>query len=217
MFGNKEGRKAQAEIVEEREACSLSELKEEVKGLKEAFQDTMSIMGQEKERRSRSGEATDSHHGPSPRRFHIDESTDRNQKDQGAHAVHSSIINRYDVDHSQGMASIVWAQLRIPALTTSSIPGSAVHGKVKQLEGKIQIIRRELKAIHTEHAIFGDPANIGALVYTLAKETQTRWFLFLRKHPQRPQVELLENGWGLKKGPQQIGKYKTLLQYIHTT
>ena len=198
MFGNKEGRKAQAEIVEEREACSLSELKEEVKGLKEAFQDTMSIMGQEKERRSRSGEATDSHHGPSPRRFRIDESTDRNQKDQGAHAVHSSIINRYDVDHSQGMASIVWAQLRIPALTTSSIPGSAEHGKVEELEGKIRIISRELNAIHAEHALFNEPVHIGALVYTLAEETQTRWFLCLGKHPWRSKRELFEERMGLK-------------------
>ena len=31
--------------------------------------------------------------------------------------------------------------------------------------------------------IFVDPSTIGALVYTLAKETQTRWFLFLGENP----------------------------------
>ena len=38
------------------------------------------------------------------------------------------------------VASIVHAQLRIPAFATSPTPGSAVHGKVEELEGKIKLI-----------------------------------------------------------------------------
>ena len=59
--------------------------------------------------------------------------------------------------------------------------------KFKELERKIKTIRRDLKAIYEEHTIdaVNDSANIGALVYMLAKETQTIRLLFLGKHPGR--------------------------------
>ena len=63
------------------------------------------------------------------------------------------------------------------------MPGSAVHGKVKDLEACIRMIHMELRKVGTEHTIFDDPATVGALVNTLAKATQTWWFLFLGEHP----------------------------------
>ena len=40
----------------------------------------------------------------------------------------------------------------------------------------------KLRVVQAEHIIFDNPATIGVLMCTLAEETQTRWFLFLRKH-----------------------------------
>ena len=88
-------------------------------------------------------EAKDSHHGPFPKRYRKDKSTDSNQEGQGAQAVDTSIVNQHEVNHSQAVTRIMRAQLRM-----SSIPGSVVHGKVEELEGKKMIFRRELKAIH---------------------------------------------------------------------
>ena len=69
-----------------------------------------------------------------------------------------------EVNQIQVVNSIVHTHLRIPAFATSSIPASALHGQVKELEGRIKL---KLKAIHAEHAIFEDPANIGLLVFKL--------------------------------------------------
>ena len=69
-----------------------------------------------------------------------------------------------EVNQIQVVNSIVHTQLRIPALATSSIPESALHGQVKELEGRIKL---KLKAIYAEHAIFEDPDNIGLLLFNL--------------------------------------------------
>ena len=46
--------------------------------------------------------------------------------------------------------------------------------------------------MQAEHTIFDSPATIGALVCTLAEETQTMWFLFLGKHTGQIKGALLE-------------------------
>ena len=86
-----------------------------------------------------------------------------------------------------------------------------VEEKFEELERKIKTIRRDLKAIHEEHTIdaIDDPANIVALVYMLAKETQTIMFMFLGKHPGRHKESFLKNRLAFKTEPQLISDYKT--------
>ena len=45
------------------------------------------------------------------------------------------------------------------------MPGSAVHGKVKELEACVRMIHSELRKGEAEHTIFDDLANVGALIY----------------------------------------------------
>ena len=59
------------------------------------------------------------------------------------------------------------------------------------------MIRKELRKVAAEHTIFDDPATV-VLVFMLAEETQTRWFLFLDKHPEQPQGVLFKKWMGIE-------------------
>ena len=67
---------------------------------------------------------------------------------------------------NSGVASIVRALLRITTFAKSSIPSSAVHGKVEDLEGRIKVIGKELNASNANHAILDYQASVGALLFT---------------------------------------------------
>ena len=118
----------------------------------------------QKEQRSRSGEASDSQKGTLTKRFRTHKSTHSNQTAQGTHEVHSSMVNQCKLN--SGVASIVCALLRIPTFAKSSIPGSAVQGKVEELEGRIKVIGKELNESNANHAILDYQASAGALLFT---------------------------------------------------
>ena len=92
-----------------------------------------------------------------------------------------------------------------------------MHGKVKELEVRIRMIHKEVMTIQAKHTILDDPAPIGALVFTLAEETQTRWFLFLEEHPRLSEGEFFEEWMKIEGRAAANGERRTYRKHIYAT
>ena len=115
-----------------------------------------------------------------PKRCRKDKRTDIGQRDQGAYADGSSIASQHNADHSQAIANMVRAQLGVPALTTSSIPGSSVNGKVKEVE-----------EIGPEEVVIEKAENAEVLI----PEEQEKFEIIeeIPREPERQVVEVVED------------------------
>ena len=52
-------------------------------------------------------------------------------------------------NHRRAVAKMIHAEAGVSKLVSNSGPGSSVHRKVDELEGKKRVFRRDLRAVHT--------------------------------------------------------------------